>query len=108
VAGPCHHAVTHHLTHIKCCLDHVTSSQHLPQLEDHSSNGDDSYIYRGLQLQSPRQEDANRRAFESPAYQAPKDTMHGWQNSTVSSDPMSANVYVSTSSQPLLPPYIPY
>jgi hypothetical protein len=26
----------------------------LPQLEDYNSNGDDSYIYRGLQLQSPR------------------------------------------------------
>ena len=31
MAGPCHHAVTHHLTHIKCCLDHVTSSQHSPR-----------------------------------------------------------------------------
>jgi hypothetical protein len=37
-----------------------------PQLEDHNLNGDDSYIYRGLQLQSPRQEEANRRAFASP------------------------------------------
>jgi hypothetical protein len=79
-----------------------------PQLEDHNSYGDGSYISRGLQLQSPRQEDANRRVFASPAYQAPQDTMHGWQNSTVSSHPMSATFYVSTLSQPLLPPCTPY
>jgi hypothetical protein len=79
-----------------------------PQLEDHNPYGDGSYVSRGLQLQSPRQEDANRRVFASPAYQAPQDTIHGWQNSTVSSDPMSANFYVSTSSQPLLPPRTPY
>jgi hypothetical protein len=79
-----------------------------PQLEVHNSYGDGSYISRGLQLQSPGQEDANRRAFASPSYQATEDTMHGWQNSTVSSDPTSANFYVSTSSQPLLPPCTPY
>jgi hypothetical protein len=80
----------------------------LPQLEDHNSYGDGSYISRGLQLQSSVQEDANRRVFASPAYQAPEDTMHGWQNSTVSSDPIPANFYVSTSSQPRLPSCTPY
>jgi len=38
VAGPCHHAVTHHLTHIKCCLDHVTTSQHSLELSDFNQN----------------------------------------------------------------------
>jgi hypothetical protein len=79
-----------------------------PQLEDHNSYGDGSYISRGLQLQSPRQEDVNRGVFAFPACQAPQDTMHGWQNSTVSSDRMSANFCVSTSSQPLLPPRTPH
>jgi hypothetical protein len=50
VAGPCHHAVTHHLTHIKCCLDHVTSSQQKKRLTAALSHLNEGLAWRGAGL----------------------------------------------------------